>query len=182
MEKLLIFVIITSLGVNMGVFEWHSGEVPENLKIKQVYGILFSTDGRVLLKCEVKQEGKCYSLAGGKPEPFDDGMEGTLRREVLEEVNCTIKEPILVGYQEVNEGNGIPPYAQVRMTAIIDKIGKLQPDPDNGETYERLLTPPQRAIELLNWGKEGRLQIEEAVRVIKENYKTELKNLKDELV
>lgn len=166
----------------MGVFEWHSGEVPENLKIKQVYGILFSTDGRVLLKCEVKQEGKCYSLAGGKPEPFDDGMEGTLRREVLEEVNCTIKEPILVGYQEVNEGNGIPPYAQVRMTAIIDKIGKLQPDPDNGETYERLLTPPQRAIELINWGEEGKNQIEEAAKKIQEKFGITLTNFEDSYI
>ena len=166
----------------MGVFEWHSGEVPENLKIKQVYGILFSTDGRVLLKCEVKRDGKCYSLAGGKPEAFDDGIEGTLRREVLEEVNCTIKEPILVGYQEVNEGNGIPPYAQVRMTAIVDKIGKLQPDPDNGETYERLLTPPQRAIELLNWGKEGRLQVEEALKIAQDKLGVKLVNSEDEYI
>ncbi|HIV01216.1 MAG TPA: NUDIX hydrolase, partial [Candidatus Caccopulliclostridium gallistercoris] len=118
----------------MGVFTWHNGEVPKNLKIKQVYGILFSEDGRTLLRHVENEKENYFSLAGGRPEVYDNGIEGTLRREVLEEVNCTIKEPILIGYQEVNEGNNVPPYAQVRMAAIIDKVGKLQPDPDNGET------------------------------------------------
>ena len=49
--------------------------------------------------------------------------------------------------------------AQVRMTAIIDTIGEVKPDPDNGKTYERLLTTPSRVIELLGWGEVGKLQV-----------------------
>ena len=121
-------------------------------------------------------------MAGRRPEVYDNGIESTLRREVLEEVNCTIKEPILIGYQEVNEGNNVPPYAQVRMAAIIDKVGKLQPDPDNGETYKRLLTSPKRAIELINWGEEGKNQIEEAAKKIQEKFGITLTNFEDSYI
>ena len=54
------------------------------------------------------------------------------------------------------------------MTAIIDNIGPVLPDPDNGETYERLLTTPSRAIELIGWGEVGEKQINEAYRIAKE--------------
>ena len=151
----------------MGVFTWHNGEVPKNLKIKQVYGILFSEDGRTLLRHVENEKENYFSLAGGRPEVYDNGIEGTLRREVLE---------------EVNEGNNVPPYAQVRMAAIIDKVGKLQPDPDNGETYKRLLTSPKRAIELINWGEEGKNQIEEAAKKIQEKFGITLTNFEDSYI
>ncbi|NCB48553.1 MAG: hypothetical protein EOM55_02895 [Clostridia bacterium] len=145
--------------------KWHIGKVPKRLKIKQVYGVIFTENGRVLLKGEKENDEVIYSLAGGSPETFDKGIEATLRRELIEEVNVTIGEPILLGYQEVDEQNGKPPYAQVRMVAMIDKIGKSQPDPDTGETYERLLTHPKKAIQFLNWGDIGKKIIEKAVMV-----------------
>lgn len=143
---------------------WHNGEVPKNLKIKQVYGILFTQDGRMLI---MKNKGR-YTLSGGTPEKFDASIEETLRRELYEEINVTIQKPILVGYQEIDEQNGIPTYAQVRMVAMIDKIGQKRPDLDNGEIYDRLLTHPIKAIELINWGEVGRCQIEEAMKIAKE--------------
>ena len=152
----------------MATFTWYNGEVPNGLKVRQVYGLIFTRDGRMLLKVENKSRGKVYSLAGGTPETFDVDKEATLRRELIEEVNVTIEKPITVGYQEVDEENGTPTYAQFRMTAIIDNIGPCLPDPDNGETYERLLTTPSRAIELIGWGEVGKLQIEEAFRIAKD--------------
>ena len=152
----------------MAMFTWHNGEVPSELKVRQVYGLVFTRDGRMLLMVKDKQTGKVFSLAGGTPEEFDVDKEATLRRELVEEVNVTIEKPITVGYQEVDEENGIKPYAQFRMTAIIDNIGPRLPDPDNGETYERILTTPTRAIELLNWGEVGKQQIEAAVKIAKE--------------
>ena len=152
----------------MATFTWHDGEVPSNLKVRQVYGLIFTRDGRMLMKVENKSKGKVYSLAGGTPESFDKDKEATLRRELIEEVNTTIESPIMVGYQEVDEQNGIPPYAQVRMVAYIDNIGPCLPDPDNGKTYERLLTSPSRVIELLNWGEVGKLQVEAALKIAKE--------------
>ena len=147
---------------------WFNGEVPANLKVTQVYGIVFVSDGRMLLKVEEKKGKKVYALAGGTPEDFDADRVATLRREFIEEVNTTLKEKVvMVGYQEIDEENGKEPYAQVRMTAMIDKIGEVKPDLDNGKTYQRLLTTPQRAIELMGWGEVGKSQVEEGVRIAK---------------
>lgn len=67
-------------------FIWHNGEVPATLKVKQVYGLLFTKDGRMLVRIEKAPSGKNYSLAGGTPEAYDKDLEATLRREVIEEV------------------------------------------------------------------------------------------------
>ena len=166
----------------MAKFIWNNGEVPRELKITQVYGLIFTKDGRMLLKVENKNHRKVFSLAGGTPEQFDDNMEETLRRELIEEVNTTIHNPIIVGYQKVDEENGTPPYAQVRMTAIIDEIGEVRPDPDNGEIYERLLTTPEKAIKLLNWGSVGESQIKEALKIAVEQFGLKLTNESEEYV
>ena len=163
----------------MDVFTWVDGLVPESLPIKQVYGILFTKDGRVLLRKECGH----FSFAGGKPEAYDDGKIGTLRRECIEEINTTLTNQIqIVGYQLVNEGNDIPPYAQMRMVAIIDEIGEKKPDPDGGKTYERLLTTPQNAITLLNWGDVGKKQILSALKIVKEEFGIKEFSTKEEYV
>ena len=153
----------------MAIFKWIEGEVPHNIEIRQVYGLIFTRDGRMLLKLE---DGK-YSFAGGTPESFDSSKEDTLKRELIEEVNTTINEPIMVGYQLVDEENGIKPYAQVRMMAMIDEIGEVKPDPDNGKVYQRVLTTPKRVVDLLGWGEVGRLQVEAACKVAKEKFNIE---------
>ena len=60
------------------------------MKVTQVYGFVFTKDGRLLLRVERKEGRIKYSLAGGKPEADDGGREGTLKRESLEEVNTTL--------------------------------------------------------------------------------------------
>ena len=146
------------------ILRWLKEEVPSDLTTRQVYGVIFTRDGRVLLKLE---DGK-YSLAGGTPEDFDEDRVATLKRELVEEVNTTIEEPIMLGYQYVDEENGKTPYAQVRMVALIDTIGEIRPDPDNGKVYQRILTTPSRAIELLKWGEIGKCLITDATLLAKE--------------
>lgn len=152
--------------------KWFDCEVPCNLQIRQVYGVIFTEDGRTLLKVERKPNGKLtYSLAGGTPEHFDMDRNATLRRELIEEVNTTINDDILyVGYQQVSGDNDKPTYAQVRMVAMIDKIGEKLPDPDNGKIYDRLLTSPDRAIKLLDWGEIGKNIITKAVAIAEEKF------------
>ena len=70
----------------MGVFTWVDGNVPSSLEVRQVYGLIFTSDGRMLLKLE---DGK-YAFAGGTPESFDKDMVDTLKRELLEEVGIEI--------------------------------------------------------------------------------------------
>ena len=161
---------------------WHNGEVPKHLKTRQVYGVVFTEDGRTLLKVENKKDGrKIYSLAGGTPEDFDADRIATLRREFIEEVNTELGENVfLVGYQTIS-GDG-PDYAQVRMTALIKQIHEKLPDPDNGITFDRLLTSPQRAIELLNWVSGDKL-INSACEIAKKEFNLTFENcLPDEYV
>ena len=150
---------------------WHNGDVPNNLEVRQVYGLVFTQDGRMLIKAEEKKGEIFYSYAGGTPEKFDADHIATLRREMIEEVNTTLNSELyVVGYQEIEGDGDKPVYAQLRMVGMIDKIGPVMPDPDNGKTYQRLLVSPKRAIELLNWGECGRLQTEEAVKIAKEKF------------
>jgi 8-oxo-dGTP pyrophosphatase MutT (NUDIX family) len=150
----------------MAIITWHSGSVPTNIMIKQVYGIVFTKDGRILLRIENGE----YQLTGGKPEAFDKDMDETLKRELMEEINVSISEVYMVGYQLVDEEDGTKPYAQVRMAALIDSIGKQQPDPDNGLIYGRYLTTPSKASQLLNWGQVGEKQIFEALEIAKKRF------------
>ena len=155
----------------MATFRWVSDTIPEGMKITQVYAVILDRDGRVMLRREKTADGGTrYSLAGGRPEPFDSGMEDTCRRELLEEVNTEIETPVYIGYQLVDEENGTPAYAQVRMVALIRKIGEKRPDPDNGETYDRLMVSPEKAVVLLNWGDVGTAQVMEARDAISQLY------------
>lgn len=97
----------------MAKFSWHTGAVPEGLPVRQVYGFLFSRDGRLLIRVD----GTKHSLPGGKPEPGELAYADILRRETLEEVTINIEEPHYLGYQRVDDG--VQPYAQVRMVSII---------------------------------------------------------------
>ena len=154
----------------MARFEWVGDRVPEGMMITQVYGIILDREGRVMLRLEKTAGGIRYSLGGGRPEPFDDGIEATCRRELLEEVNTEIETPVYIGYQLVDEGDGTPPYAQVRMAALIRRIGEKKPDPDNGKTYDRYMVSPERAAELLNWGDVGYEQVMKAKEVVYRQY------------
>ena len=149
---------------------WKNEEVPPSMKVKQVYGIVFNKEGRLLLKVSIENGKKIYSFAGGRPENFDKDRETTLKREFIEEINTTLSEEVYyLGYQEIQEDN-ITPFAQVRMTAMVKEIGEQKPDTDNGELYERIFVSPKYAIELLNWGEVGKSQIEKAMVVAKEKF------------
>ena len=166
----------------MAKFIWRNGNVPDNMQIKQVYGILFSIDGRIFLMAEKLADRIKYSLPGGHPENIDKTLDETLRREVLEEVNISVKNPVIVGYQEVDEEDGSCLYAQVRMAALIDKVGEKIPDIANGKTYDRLLVSPSKAIELLNWGEVGYSQIISAIEIAEAQFGINLLVEKEEYI
>lgn len=136
----------------MAKFSWFTTSVPEELPVRQVYGFLFATDGRLL----VRVDGTKHSLPGGRPEPGESTYADVLRRESYEEVTVDIDEPHYLGYQLVDDG--VFPYAQVRMVARLAAVHPSAPDPDNGRTYRRLLVHPSKAGDLLHWGESGHQQ------------------------
>ena len=162
---------------------WCYGEPPKDVPVRQVYAIVFDDYGRTLLKSEKFGDKTVYGMIGGTPEIFDRDRIATLKREFLEEVNTTLKDPIyLVGYQIIEGDKDLPPYAQIRMVAMIDKIGNKQVDPDNGKTYDRILTSPEKAIKLLGWGESAEKPIIRGFEIAQEKFNLKLTNYKDELL
>lgn len=58
----------------MTKLSWHEEEVPKDLQIKQVYGVLFSNDQRILLMKKMLNGKPFFSLSGGTPEVFDETL------------------------------------------------------------------------------------------------------------
>lgn len=146
--------------------KWVKGEVPKDLKIKQVYAVAFDDYGRILIKIN----GLDYNLVGGKPEKFDKSRVDTLTREFIEEVNIKLKNIYMLGYQTVSGDGDEPTYAQVRMIAQIDEVYENRPDLDGGQLYKRLLTTPDRAIKYLNWKDVGTALINDATSLANEKF------------
>ena len=152
-------------------FTWFKKELPTNLDIRQVYGIVFSDNGNILLQIDKNK----YNLTGGKPELFDSNLEETLKREYIEELNIEIKDIYYLGYLLVEEDSK-EKYAQVRMIARIKKIGNIRPDKDNGKIYKRFMANIKNVKKYLNYsGLAGNQLIDDAIKMAKEKY-----NLKNE--
>ena len=139
-------------------FIWHEAPIPKDMPITQVYGVLFTDDGRIMLRVDKGFHG----LVGGAPEPGETHEE-TLHREVYEEVNCEISDLHYLGYQTVI-GDG-EPYAQLRYVAKVTKIGKNRPDLDGGKMCERILVPAEEAGDILDYGEEGKKIIAAAIKL-----------------
>ncbi len=143
-------------------YKYYTEEVPKNMRITQVSGIILDEKKRVMIYQEKKGN---YRIPGGHPEK-NETLEETLKREVLEEVNVTIENISYLGFQEVI-GDTKDSYAQVRMLATIKSIGEERPDPAEQETYKRILIPLEELNDYLNWGSVGDEMTEQALNKIK---------------
>ena len=146
-------------------YTWDNGIVPNNIKVRQVYGIVFSDDGRILLRIEDNK----YKLTGGKPEN-NETFEETLKREYIEELNVELEECYYLGYLLVEDKD--EKYAQVRMIAKIKNINENHIDIDTGKMYGRKLVSNEKVKKLLNYPEEaGNLMIDEAIKLAKIKFK-----------
>lgn len=142
---------------------WITAPVPDDLPVRQVYGFLFDTEGRVL----VQDDEGYHNLPGGKPEAGED-FQATLFRESVEESQVEIGKAAYMGYVRVEEP-GTEPYAQVRMTARITRFLDRAPDVSTGRLLRRLMTTVEHAPKLLAWGDNGFAQAESAADVARED-------------
>ena len=163
----------------MTKYTWFKKELPPNIDIKQVYGIVFSDTGNIILRIDDNKykyfgytsfQKKEYKLTGGKPESFDSNLKDTLKREYLEELNIEIKDIYYLGYLLVEEDLK-EKYAQVRMIAKIKNIGEIRPDKDNGKTYKRFMSNVKNVKHYLNYPDlAGNELIDDAIIMAKEKY------------
>lgn len=108
-----------------------------------------------------REENNSWCLPGGTVEAGESPLD-TLGRELLEETDVTIKNPIMLGGQkvEVLEGHIDPKrggnnFFQLRYYCEIEKILPQTPDPDNGIIHERKFVNPSEITKYFDWGKIG---------------------------
>ena len=148
----------------MANYTWINNNVPNNLTVKQVYGIVFSNDGRTLLRIEDNK----YKLTGGKPE-LNETFEETLKREYVEELNVELEQCYYLGYLLVEEND--EKYAQVRMIAKIKNINEKRPDLDTGKIYDRKLVNVSNVKNYLKYNDEaGNMMVDDAVYMANKKY------------
>ena len=150
-------------------YTWFRKKVPKNILVKQVYGIVFSRKGNILLRIEDDK----YKLTGGRPEIVDNDFSDTLKREYLEELNIELEDIHYLGYLLVEEEQ--EKYAQVRMIAKIKSIGDIRPDTDNGKLYKRFMVKQKNVKKYLNYQDlAGNQCIDDAINLANEKYKFEV--------
>lgn len=139
-------------------YTWYeAAHPPMGMLVRQVYGYVFDDLGRLVVHYDA--DLGAFNLPGGTPEEADGGdVVATLVREVAEEVQITISDPVYLGYQQVVRP-GQAPYAQLRMAARLDRLHARAPDPDSGRVHVRRLCPLPEAAKLLGWGSPAEPQI-----------------------
>lgn len=143
-------------------FTWYPGNDLEKFRpFIQVYGVCFNDVGKMLIQ---RRATNPWCLAGGTVEEGESGEE-TLRRELIEEADVTIKNLSLLGGQRVQFPGGHNPnpgkraigddFYQLRYYCEVDEILPQTPDPDHGIINERLFVSPNEINTYLNWGVTG---------------------------
>ena len=151
-------------------FTWYPGDdIKQYEPFNQVYGVVFDTDGRMLIQ---RRETRPWCLAGGTVEEGENA-EQTLRRELTEEADVTIKNPILLGGQRVQFPGGHNPsptkrfvgddFYQLRYYCEVDEILPQTPDPDHGIINERLFVSSSEINNYLDWGATGQAIFDRAI-------------------
>ncbi|MEU3049036.1 NUDIX hydrolase [Streptomyces sp. NPDC006984] len=127
---------------------FHTGPAPECLLVHQVWGWLFTPDGRVLVLLEPDTGAAC--LPGGTPELQDRGDPvRTLRRETREEAAAEVGNPLFIGHLSAPDET----CSRLRYAAALTRLGLAPVDPATGRTYIRILATPEQALELFDWGE-----------------------------
>ncbi len=122
--------------------------------ITQVYGICFDQHKKILIGRQNSQSE--WQLPGGKPEQ-NESIDETIKCEMLEETNVTIKNIQLLGVQKVHFPNNPNIYEgsefyQARIICDLEKILPLQADPSTGLVWERTFISRDEIHHYILWG------------------------------
>lgn len=143
------------------IFTWYPGDSLEEFEpFTQVYGVCFNDEGKILIQ---RRGERPWCLAGGTVEE-GESPEETLRREVIEEADVTLKNIILLGAQRVQFPGGKNPnpsprggddFYQLRYYCEVDEILPQTPDPDTNIINERRFVEPEDLRKYFYWGDTG---------------------------
>jgi len=136
-------------------------------RVSQVSGFIFNDKNELLIvKCADKDE---WALPGGGPEKQDKSWKETLIREVIEETDIELKDIAPVCYIKtisLDKDFHHPRVGgdSIRTVARVKKINKQTIDPANGGINQRKFIPVKDFLKYCHWGKNGRVQLELAMK------------------
>ena len=144
--------------------EWFDDTDFSKLKnIKQVYGIIFNDEGKIII---INTVGN-WQVPGGKPEN-EESFQETLIRESIEEADIEIEDIIPLGYQkveEINDNINGTPFYQLRYFAKIKNINESTIDPATGKIPERKFILPEEFLNYCPWGEIGKYIVDKANKI-----------------
>ena len=146
----MLIEVITWQGATFSL-EWVPSYTPvPDALVKQVSGLCFTEDGRIVL---ISRDGLEWGLPGGHPEPGEQWPE-TVQREVTEEACCTVLNTQYLGAQKVVDSTGQVTY-QLRYWCLVNTNAFVE----NSEASQRELVPPNEFLRRLSYGH-GRIAAE----------------------
>lgn len=151
-------------GGNTYGVEWYDADNFDDLpyeQCNQVYAIAYNEDDKVVL---VTYDNDHTNLPGGGIEN-GESYEQTLRRELLEEINCEVIDWKPVGYQVVIEPNGKRVY-QARVVARVKHVGDFAHD-IGGEVTGQVKVEPEKVNETIGYGDVGEQMMARAADLVK---------------
>lgn len=155
-------------GFDLDVASYLHDEPPPAEYVTSIRTVLVTAQGIAVLH---NADGS-HMLPGGRREEGESFAE-TLRREVLEETGCTIKDSVLIGFIHVRILSPRPeayayPYPdlfQVVFASEGDSVVEASSDPDGWEERVEFLSPDELDARPMAGFEKGFL--EEALRVLK---------------
>ncbi len=132
-------------------FTWLGAVDPESVSpITQAYGFCFDENGELLV-IQAHPPNGTWQVPGGTVE-VGETLVDTLRREIVEEANTTIKDIQYLGVQKVENDRNDKVIYQARFCALVDSVGELKIDPDKGYILPRKFIPPSEYRAVSRWG------------------------------
>lgn len=124
--------------------------------VTQVQAVTFNLEKKVVL---YKHIDGYYGLPGGKVETGED-LRAALVREIKEEINAnTIDCGVFAYVKSYQQAEPEKITFNLRYWAIVDAETDGSVNDPAGKAVERIVVDLDKAIALLNWGKNGELLI-----------------------
>jgi len=102
----------------------HFYDIPDELKLKAYAVCLYN--GKMLLVNHSKWD--IWSIPGGTRDP-GESIEKTLKREILEETNCEVKDYRPIAYQKVVSPLGAIYHYRLQYICNVVPLGDFKKDP-----------------------------------------------------
>jgi len=123
-------------------------DLPKRIKVAQVYGVCFNTDGQLLIGLGPRNR---WALLGGTPRPRED-WEGTLARKIEEEANMRVLRSRPIGFQVLTGFGDHAQLLQLRAYALVAPIRPFEP---SEAVQEIKFINPQNVTKYFDWGNIG---------------------------